>query len=115
MGLTDWQATMAGGWAYDVAYLVGSACEPEDRRAWERELLEHYLRALAASGGAAPPFEEAWLRYRQMLFYPYSAWAFTIGRAWFQPRMQPDEIRLAIIPAPVVGDRRPGVFDALGI
>ena len=32
-----------------------------------------------------------------MLFYPYSAWAFTIGRAWYQPKMQPDEYSLAII------------------
>lgn len=35
MGLADWQATMQGGWAYDYAYFVGSACEPEDRRLGE--------------------------------------------------------------------------------
>jgi hypothetical protein len=97
MGLTDWQATLQGGWAYDFAYFVGSACEPDDRRAWERELLELYLGTLADAGAPAPSFEDAWLAYRQQLFYPYSAWAFTIGRAFYQPRMQPDETSLAIL------------------
>jgi len=97
MGLADWQAVQQGGWAYDFAYLVGSACEPDDRRAWERDLLAGYLEQLAEAGGKAPDFDEAWLAYRQQLLYPYSAWAFTIGRAFYQPRMQPDEISLAII------------------
>jgi len=97
MGLTDWQAAMQGGWGYDFAYLVGSACEPEDRRAWERDLLALYLEALAAHGGDAPAFDDAWLTYRQQLFYPLSAWLFTIGRAATQPKMQPDDISRAII------------------
>jgi len=97
MGLTDWQATMQGGWSYDVAYFIGSACEPDDRREWETELIAFYLDELATAGGKAPDFDEAFLRYRQSLFYPYSAWAFTIGRAFYQPRMQPDHISLAII------------------
>src|SRR5260221_14728993 len=63
MGLTDWQATLQGGWGYDFAYLVGSACEPDDRRAWERELLELYLGRLAAAGAPAPGFDDAWLTY----------------------------------------------------
>jgi len=97
MGLTDWQAAQQGGWAYDFAYLVGSACEPHERREWERDLLTSYLEHLAQAGGTAPSFDDAWLAYRQQLFYPYSAWAFTIGRAFYQPRMQPDEVSLAII------------------
>lgn len=97
MGLADWQAVQQGGWAYDFAYLVGSACEPEDRRNWEVELLTTYLERLADAGGKAPTFDEAWLAYRQQLFYPYSAWAFTIGRAFYQPKMQPDEVSLKII------------------
>jgi len=97
MGHTDWQGTMRGGWSFDYAYLVSTALEPEDRRAWDHELLEHYLTCLAAEGGPAPAYDEAWLRYRQGVFYPYSAWAFTIGRAFYQPKMQPDEISLACI------------------
>lgn len=97
MGLTDWQILMQGGWAYDFAYFVGSACEPEDRRAWERELLQFYLDELSTKGGDAPDFESAWLSYRQSMFYPYSAWAFTIGRAPYQPKMQKDDTCRSII------------------
>jgi hypothetical protein len=97
MGLTDWQACQQGGWGYDFAYLVGSACEPEDRRAWEHDLLGAYLDELARAGGSAPSFDDALLTYRQQLFYPYSAWAFTIGRAAYQPKMQPVETCRVII------------------
>jgi len=115
MGLTDWQAVMQGGWSYDVAYFIGSSCEPEDRRAWEKELLELYLEELASAGGKAPDFDEAFLRYRQSLFYPYSAWAFTIGRAWYQPKMQPDEISLAIIKRLATAIDDLDCFDAVGV
>jgi hypothetical protein len=47
MGYTDWHHCLRGAWAYDFAYCVNSACEPEDRRAWQHELMEIYLEALA--------------------------------------------------------------------
>jgi hypothetical protein len=97
MGLTDWQACQQGGWGYDFTFMVGSACEPDDRRAWERDLLELYLDQLAAAGGKAPGFDEAWLVYRQQLPYGLSAWAFTIGRAAYQPKMHPESTCRAMI------------------
>lgn len=97
MGLTDWQCTMQGSWAFDYAYLVNSACEPEDRRAWGSDLLRLYLDALVEHGGPALDFDDAWLAYRQQAFWPYTAWAFTIGRAAYQPEMQPVATCLAII------------------
>lgn len=115
MGLTDWQATLQGGWAYDFAYFVGSACEPEDRRGWEKDLLELYLEALDTAGGKAPTADEAWLRYRQALFYPYSAWAFTIGRAFYQPKMQPEDVCLAIIKRLATAIDDLDSFESLGI
>lgn len=115
MGLTDWQALMRGGWSYDVAYFIASACRTEDRLAWERGLLEHYLEHLALAGGAAPSLDDAMLRYRQSMFYPYSAWAFTIGRAWYQPKMQPDEISLAIIERISTAIDELDCFGALGL
>jgi hypothetical protein len=115
MGLTDWQATMQGGWSYDFAYLVGSACEPEDRREWDRELLEFYLEHLVAAGGKPPAVDEAWTMYCQQLFYPYSAWAFTIGRAAYQPKMQPDDRCLAILKRLSAAIDENRSFDALGI
>lgn len=115
MGLADWQATMQGGWGFDFAYLVGSACEPEDRRAWDRELLELYLERLTEHGGKPPAFDDAWLIYRQQLFYPYSAWAFTIGRAFYQPKMQPDERSLAILKRLSAAIDDHSSFDAVGL
>lgn len=115
MGLADWQVTMQGGWAYDFAYFVGSACEPEDRREWETELLELYLEALDRAGGKAPSFDEAWLRYRQTLFYPYAAWVFTIGRAFYQPKMQPEDVCLAIIKRLATAIDDLNSFEAVGI
>ncbi|MFB8281128.1 aminoglycoside phosphotransferase family protein [Nocardia colli] len=88
MGFADWQVIMQGGWAHDFAYTVNSGCEPDDRRAWDRGLLELYLYELGRAGGTVPSFEAAWLAYRQQSMFAYAAWAFTIGRAVYQPKMQ---------------------------
>ena len=97
MGIADWQALQQGGWAFDVAYLVNTGCEPEQRRAWQDGLIEAYVAELAEHGGPRLSFEEAFLAYRQQAFWPYTAWAFTIGRAAYQPEMQPVPTCLAII------------------
>ncbi len=52
---------------------------------------------------------------RQGLFYPYSAWSFTIGRAFYQPRMQPDEISLACIKRVAAAIDDHNSFDAVGL
>lgn len=115
MGLADWQTCQRGGWAYDFAYFVASACEPQDRRAWEHDLLHTYLRCLTAAGGMAPSFDDAWLSYRQLLFYPMAAWTLTIGRAIYQPRMQPDDTCRSIIHrlSTAIADLKS--FDAIGV
>ncbi|WP_328400665.1 phosphotransferase [Nocardia sp. NBC_00403] len=97
MGYADWQVVMQGGWAHDFAYTVNSGCEPEDRRAWDRELLEVYLDELGRAGGEVPSFDDAWLAYRQQSMFAYAAWAFTIGRAAYQPKMQTDETCLTLL------------------
>jgi hypothetical protein len=97
MGFADWQVVMQGGWAHDFAYTVNSGCEPEDRRAWDRELLEAYLEELGRSGGEVPSFDDAWLAYRQQSMFAYAAWAFTIGRAVYQPKMQSVETCLTLL------------------
>ena len=97
MGLTDWQLILAGGWAHDVASFIGSSVEPQDRRAWERELIGGYLDKLGNAGGRPPSFDEAFLAYRRSLFYYTAGWAFTYGRAWYQPEMQSESTCLAIL------------------
>lgn len=91
MGLCDWQCTVKGNWACDVAYAVSSALTVEDRRAWERDLLRLYLDRLRAAGvREAPAFDQAWLAYRQQLFHALIFWIYTIGAGAMQPNMQPD-------------------------
>ncbi|AXK86079.1 Phosphotransferase enzyme family protein [Nocardia farcinica] len=97
MGFVDWQVVMRGGWAHDFAYTVNSGCEPADRREWDRELLTAYLDELGELGGKAPSFDEAWLAYRQQSMFAYAAWAFTIGRAAYQPKMQSEETCLTLL------------------
>ncbi|WP_205696536.1 phosphotransferase [Conexibacter sp. SYSU D00693] len=95
MGLYDWQATARGEWALDVAYALCVNLPVDDRRAWERELLERYLQRLGDEGVSAPPtFDEAWLRVRQQPFHVLIFALFTIGAGRLQPDMQPKDYML---------------------
>jgi hypothetical protein len=96
-GICDWHVGLRGSWAHDYAYIVATALEVEDRRRWERDLLDLYLDRLAAAGGEAITEEKAWLAYRQATLYPYFAWVYTIGRSRLQPSFQPSEVSLAMI------------------
>ncbi|WP_280243398.1 aminoglycoside phosphotransferase family protein [Nocardia abscessus] len=115
MGFVDWQVVMRGGWAHDFAYTVNSGCEPEDRRAWNRELLAAYLDELGPLDGRAPSFDEAWLAYRQQSMFAYAAWAFTIGRAAYQPKMQPVETCLTLLKRITTAIDDHDSLDALGV
>lgn len=76
-GLLDWQLALRGSWALDVTYLLTSALSTDDRREHERALLEGYLGRLAAAGGVAPSWDEAWYRYRQNALYGVLMWLIT--------------------------------------
>jgi thiamine kinase-like enzyme len=93
LGLYDWQLSVMGGPARDLAYVLATHLTVEQRRTWERELLERYLERLEVA--SAPSFDELFLRYRQQQCYPMLAWLATIGRSPLQPKYQPDEISLA--------------------
>jgi hypothetical protein len=97
MGVCDWQVGLQGSWAYDFGYLLTTALEVQERRAWERGLLESYLERLAAAGGPRIAWSEAWQAYRQATLYPYFAWVYTIGRSRLQPRFQPEATSLVMI------------------
>jgi hypothetical protein len=97
MGIADWQVGLQGSWAYDFAYLLTTALDVADRRAWERDLVDHYLDALGVAGAARLSAGEAWDAYRQATFYPYFAWVYTIGRSPLQPRFQPERVSLTMI------------------
>lgn len=97
IGVADWQIGLRGCWAYDYAYLIASALEPDDRRAHEHQLLDFYLGQLARSGGPTICHRDGWEAYRRATLYPYFAWIYTIGRSRLQPRFQPAAVSLTMI------------------
>jgi hypothetical protein len=50
--VVDWQSTRVGTGPADVAYFLGAALLPDDRRHHERELVDRYAAGLRASGVA---------------------------------------------------------------
>lgn len=62
--LIDWQTLAWGSPAWDPAFLLGSALEPVDRRAIERDRVASQVRALAARG-VDWEFDFAWTEYRR--------------------------------------------------
>jgi len=64
LGFVDWQTVCLAPWSDDVAYFLVGALSVADRREYERDLLGHYLKALAANGAPAPAFEDGWNEYR---------------------------------------------------
>ncbi|MFJ9390509.1 phosphotransferase [Nocardioides sp. NPDC101246] len=61
----DWAGPCMAPWSFDVGYFVTSALDPEVRRASARDLLDHYLAALARHGGPVLDREEAWVDFRR--------------------------------------------------
>ncbi len=83
-GLLDWQAVRRGHPSRELAYTLITSLTPEDRQAFQRELLDDYRRALAAAGGPELDREDLWLRYRQAALYAYVAPLITAGMGGMQ-------------------------------
>lgn len=96
MGVYDWQLSVRGGPARDLAYALSTHLTVEQRREWEAALLDRYLERLTKHGVEdVPSAADLFLFYRQQMCYPMLAWLATIGRSPLQPKYQPDEISLA--------------------
>jgi aminoglycoside phosphotransferase (APT) family kinase protein len=89
MGLCDWQCVSLGHWSRDLAYALTSTLTIDQRRAWERELINLYLERLAAAGGEALPFPATWDLYRQQTLGALVMWTPTHNPPRFLPAMQP--------------------------
>jgi aminoglycoside phosphotransferase (APT) family kinase protein len=74
VGFVDWQTIAVGPWTHDVNYFLVSALDVPDRRAYERDLLGRYLKALARFGVTVPGVDEAWDAYRRASVYGFLAW-----------------------------------------
>lgn len=89
MGLMDWQCSSSGHWSRDLAYCLSVGLDIDDRRAWERELIERYLDGLASHGGPTVAFEDAFADYRAQMMTVLAWWTITLNPA---PSM-PDELQ----------------------
>jgi thiamine kinase-like enzyme len=94
MGLYDWQCITKGHGTLDLVYALSSHLETEDRRAWERQLVELYLSELAEHGVRDLSFSATWLAYRQQIHHALMMWLATIGASKLQPVMQSTETSL---------------------
>jgi hypothetical protein len=83
-GLLDWQAVRRGHPSRELAYTLITSLTPEDRRAAQRDLLDHYRRALSAADGPDLDRDDLWLRYRQGALYGYVAPLITAGMGGMQ-------------------------------
>ncbi|MCK9466690.1 MAG: aminoglycoside phosphotransferase family protein [Thiopseudomonas sp.] len=97
MGLSDWQCAGRGIWARDVAYTMASSLQPDDRRAWERDLLKEYLELMHEAGGPKVSFDDGWLAYRQQLITALTWWTVTLSPPGTMPDMQPRDTALEFI------------------
>ena len=80
----DWQLVRKGSPWRDVCYFLVSSLTVEERRAADRDLVEHYRQRLLATGATdVPDADEAWQRYTRWPAYGSQAWLGNINQ-WGQ-------------------------------
>ncbi|ORW32514.1 aminoglycoside phosphotransferase [Mycobacterium paraense] len=75
--LVDWQLVQRGMWYLDVGYHIASSLPVPERRRSERDLLRHYLDALASQGVAPPPWDDAWPAIARGMLHGFFLWGIT--------------------------------------
>ncbi|MCW2516677.1 MAG: phosphotransferase [Mycobacterium sp.] len=83
-GLLDWQVVRRGHPSRDLTYTLVLGLPTAQRRAAERDLLDVYLKALAAHGGPEFDRDELWMRYRQAVTYAFVSPLTTAGLGGMQ-------------------------------
>lgn len=80
----DWQLVRKGTPWRDVSYLVIGALTVDERRAADRELVEHYRQRLLATGAnGVPSRDDAWQQFRRWPAYGTQAWLGNVNQ-WGQ-------------------------------
>lgn len=88
-GLFDFQVLRRGNPLRDVTYFLTLSLAPDDRRAHERALVEHYRAALAAQGEPDVDADTAWRWHRRSVAYAFVAAYFVAG----VDGLQSDDVR----------------------
>ena len=79
--LGDWQIVARGDLAFDLALILSTSPTVEDRRAWERELIDCYASELGDAGGPRLTADEVFNRYRAQLPAVLAWWTPTLARS----------------------------------
>ncbi|EHB58502.1 aminoglycoside phosphotransferase [Mycolicibacterium rhodesiae JS60] len=95
LGLCDWQCVSVGHWSRDLAYALATVLSVDQRRSWERELIDSYLDQFQAAH--AVPRSEALELYRQQLTGALAMWTTTLRPPKFLPAMQPLETSVEML------------------
>jgi len=75
--LVDWQLVQRGKWYIDVGYHIASTLPVDERRRNERDLLQHYLDALASHGVTPPSWDDAWQDIAGGMLHGFFLWGIT--------------------------------------
>jgi Phosphotransferase enzyme family len=107
-GLLDWQLALRGCWALDVTYILTTALDQEQLAGSERDLIEHYLSALAARGVTPPSMDAAFHRYRCHVLYGVLMWLIT------PDGVHTDDAQIGYLTRCLTAAERLGTIAALG-
>ena len=69
LAVIDWQLLHAGPGTYDLTYFIVCSLTAEQRRAWERSLLERYRTGLSEAGHTPTTADELFEGYRTTIRY----------------------------------------------
>lgn len=97
MGLSDWARVCRGHWGRDIAYALMTVLAVDDRRAWERPLIERYCKKFAEVSGQPLDFETAWDAYRRLACLALLMWTPTLCPPPTLPDMQPEATSIEMI------------------
>ncbi len=98
VGLCDWQCVARGHGSRDLAYLLATALLSDERRAWERELVQRYAAQLEAVTGVAQDANRVRDEYRRQMLHALWMWTITLCHSPLLPAMQPvDQTRELVI------------------
>jgi aminoglycoside phosphotransferase (APT) family kinase protein len=86
-GLLDWQLMRVANWANDVAYLVMTALDVDQRRDAEKDLLRLYCDELRSRGVDPPDWNDAWDLYRKQMVWGIAAWLVTPTAMYDEERL----------------------------
>lgn len=90
----DWQTTSESSALTDAAYFMGGSVSIEDRRAWERDLIEEYRQSLDARG-VSLSFQKCWEQYRE--YAMHGLMITVLGASFSTPDARGDKMFLAMI------------------